>query len=158
MMENRSMTHWKTMFCGATTALLLGLSGCGGGDAAADGEGDASGGETTTGGETTGGEAGAETTGGETNGGETTAPAGTASPEMIAAGGERFEAVCGLCHGASGDDGDAPSVHDIHWSAERMRTQIRNGSGRMRPISAARLSDEDMEKVIAWLGTVGGVR
>ncbi len=136
------MTQWKTICCGATTALLLALSACGGGDAAADGEGDATGSETTTGGETTGGE---------------TAPAGTASPEMIAAGGARFEAVCGLCHGESGDDGDAATLRDIHWDAARMRTQIRNGSGRMRPISAARLSDEDMEKVIAWLGTIGGV-
>jgi mono/diheme cytochrome c family protein len=154
-MENRSMTQWKTICCSATTALLLALGGCGGGDAATDGEGDATGGDTTTGGETTNGEA----TGGEATGGETTAPtAGTASPEVIAAGGERFEAVCGLCHGATGDDGDAPTVRDIHWSAERMRAQIRNGSGRMRPISAARLSDEDMEKVLAWMGTIGGVR
>ena len=143
------MTQWKTICCGATTALLLALSGCGGGDAATGGEGDATGDETTSGG---------ETTGGETTGGGTTAPAGTSSPEVIAAGGERFEAVCGLCHGATGDDGDAPTVHDIHWPAERMRAQIRNGSGRMRPISAARLSDEDMEKVIAWMGTIGGVR
>jgi cytochrome c553 len=152
MMEKRSMNLWKTAFGSTaigslTLAMFLTLTGCGGGEAAADGTDSAGGGESTAGGESAGGETG-------TGGGEMTA----ASPEMIAAGGARFAAVCGLCHGETGEEGDdGPAIKDLHWAEARMRAQVRNGSDSMRPISAARLSDEDLTKVIAWLGTIGAV-
>jgi len=142
----------QTILSGAALSACFVLTACGGGAAAAEttttpaaasaGGESASGTETST--ATTGGDAAATATSG-------------ASAELIAAGGERFEAVCGLCH-PGGDEDNGPSIKDIHWDAARMRTQIRNGSGRMRPISAARLSDEDLEKVVAWLGTIGAVR
>lgn len=148
-MTHWKTTHWKTAVGCATTAMFLAVAGCGGGEAAADGTDAAGGGDSTAGGETAGGETG-------TGGGETTATA--ASPEMIAAGGARFAAVCGLCHGETGEEGDdAPAVKDLHWTEARMRAQVRNGSDSMRPVSAARLSDEDLTKVIAWLGTIGAV-
>ena len=141
------MHHGKTVFGGAALSAWILVTGCGGGAAASH--------ETTP--QPTasaGGEGGAASV---TSAEGTASTAGAASPEMLAAGGERFEAVCGLCH-PGGDEDNGPSIKDIHWDAPRMRAQIRNGSGRMRPISAARLSDEDLEKVVAWLGTIGAVR
>lgn len=144
------MTQWRTCFGALAAAVLLALAGCGGGEAAVDGDAATGGGETTAGGETAGGET--------TNGGETTATAGAAAtPEIIAAGGERFEAVCGLCH-PGGDEDDGPSLRNIHWDVERVRTQVRNGSDHMRPVSTARMSDADLEKVFAWLRTIGTIQ
>jgi mono/diheme cytochrome c family protein len=148
------MNHGKAIFGGAALSASLLLAACGGGTAAAETS-------TTTpassaGGEATAADASATTAGGEGAVTPTTDGSG-ASAELIAAGGERFEAVCGLCH-PGGEEDSGPSIRDIHWDAARMRAQIRNGSGRMRPIGPARLSDEDLEKVVAWLGTIGAVR
>ena len=145
------MTQWKRCSSAVAAAVLLALAGCGGGEATVDGDATTGGGETTAGGETT--------TGGEaTSGGETTATAGAAaSPEIIAAGGERFEAVCGLCH-PGGDEDDGPSLRNIHWDVDRVRIQVRNGSDHMRPVSTARMSDADLEKVFAWLRTIGTIQ
>jgi mono/diheme cytochrome c family protein len=147
------MKFGTTILGGAALSACLVLTACGGGAAAAE--------TTTT-------PASSSSAGGEAASGAAASPATTggdaaasvssgASAELIAAGGERFEAVCGLCH-PGGEEDSGPTLRDIHWDAARMRTQIRNGSGRMRPISAARLSDEDLEKVVAWLGTIGAVR
>jgi hypothetical protein len=43
-------------------------------------------------------------------------------------------------------------------SVNRMRTQIRNGSGRMRPIPANRLPDSQMDGLMAYLSTFGAVQ
>jgi mono/diheme cytochrome c family protein len=144
-----------TILGGAALSACL-LTACGGSAAATE--------STTTpaassaGGEAASGAAASPaTTGGDTAATVPNDATNGASAELIAAGGERFEAVCGLCH-PGGEEDSGPTLRDIHWDAARMRTQIRNGSGRMRPISAARLSDEDLDKVVAWLGTIGAVR
>jgi mono/diheme cytochrome c family protein len=146
------MKFGTTILGGAALSACLVLTACGGGAAAAETT-------TTPAASSAGGESASSTeTSTATTGGNASATATTgASAEMIAAGGERFEAVCGLCH-PGGEEDNGPTLRDIHWDAARMRTQIRNGSGRMRPISATRLSDEDLEKVVAWLGTIGAVR
>ena len=146
------MKSGTTILGGAALSACLVLTACGGGAAAAETT-------TTPAASSAGGESASSTeTSTATTGGNASATATSgASAEMIAAGGERFEAVCGLCH-PGGEEDSGPSIRDIHWDAARMRTQIRNGSGRMRPISATRLSDEDLEKVVAWLGTIGAVR
>jgi mono/diheme cytochrome c family protein len=148
------MNHGRVIFGGAALTATLLLAACGGGAAATETSTTPSAG--SAGGEATTADASATTTpDGEADSSATGATG--ASAEMIAAGGERFEAVCGLCH-PGGEEDSGPSIRDIHWDAARMRAQIRNGSGRMRPISTARLSDEDLEKVVAWLGTIGAVR
>ena len=89
---------------------------------------------------------------GEGGGGDATA-GGETTP-----GAARFRVVCGVCHGRDGSGGDAPRLTDLGWDAARMRTQIREGSGHMRPIPASRLSDDDLEQVLVWLGTIGAVQ
>lgn len=92
--------------------------------------------------------------GGESSGGEYS---DTISPTADATRGQqRFDAVCGACHpGGEGDVG--PRIRELGWTVSRVRHQIREGSGGMRPISTARLSDEDLEHVLAHLRTLGTI-
>ncbi|MDQ3038117.1 MAG: cytochrome c [Myxococcota bacterium] len=110
--------------------LLVALAavGCGGG-----GGGEGGGGEATTGGES--------------------AYAGPVRSSDVVLGQAKYESRCASCH----EGGGAPPVANIQWTVERMRRQIREGSGQMPPIPAHRLSDDELEAVVAYLQTVGGV-
>lgn len=114
-----------------TVGLTFALAACGGGGGADDG----SGGDGTSGGEYS----------------DTIAPTADASR-----GQQRFDAVCGACH-PGGDSDVGPRIRDLGWSVSRMRRQIREGSGGMRPISTARLGDEDLDHVLAHLRTLGAI-
>lgn len=112
--------------------LGLAMAACGGGGG---------GGETTT------------TTTTTTTGGDTSAQyAGPIGSTDVAQGEARYNAVCASCH-----NNGAPPVANIGWTTERLRQQIREGSPNMPAIHAARLSDADMEAVLAYLQTIGGV-
>ncbi len=69
-----------------------------------------------------------------------------------ARGEEVYNTVCMSCHGAG-----APNLEGIGWEAGAMRQQIREGHGRMPAISQSRLSDEDMEALLAYMTTIGAV-
>jgi mono/diheme cytochrome c family protein len=113
------------------SGLSLGLVGCGGGG----GGGGASGG-------------GAGSSGGEVS------YAGPIASTDVALGQQRYDSRCGnSCHNSGG----GPALANIGWTAERTRRQIREGSGGMAPIGASRLSNEDMEAVLAYLVTIGAV-
>jgi mono/diheme cytochrome c family protein len=107
------------------------MAGCGGGGGEADGEG----GEGTSGGEVP-----------EQYAGPTTST-------DAAAGAEIYERACAPCHSGDG----APQVADVGFTAARMRQQIREGSGQMPPIAESRLSNEDMETLLAHLKTINAV-
>lgn len=112
--------------------VLLGaamLGGCGGGSSGGSGGGG--------GGETTGGEA---------------SYAGPVASTDVAHGESRYNAVCASCH-----NNGAPAVANLGWTAEAMRRQIREGSGEMPAIREARLPAEDMEALLAYLQSIGGV-
>jgi mono/diheme cytochrome c family protein len=96
-----------------------------------------------------GGGGSSEPGGGGTAGGEYAGPVASTD---VAHGQSRYEAVCGGCHNAG-----APQLANVGWTAERMRQQIREGSGQMPAINEGRLSAEDMEAVLAYLQTIGGV-
>jgi mono/diheme cytochrome c family protein len=94
-----------------------------------------------------------------------TADAGTAAAvdpatawrERIQRGRRAFSQRCDSCH-PGGDEDIGPRIIGKGLSPERMRTQIRRGSGRMRPISEARLSIDSMEDLLAYLTTIRTVR
>lgn len=90
--------------------------------------------------------------GGEATAGGESAYAGPVGSTDVAHGQARYEAVCGSCH-----NNGAPQLANIGWSPERMRQQIREGDDDMPAISESRLSAEDMEAVLAYLQTIGGV-
>lgn len=109
--------------------LGLAVAACGGGGASSSG-----GGTTTGGGETTSHYAG---------------PIGSTD---VAHGEERYNAVCASCH-----NNGAPPVANIGWTTEHLRRQIREGSANMPAIHASRLSDADLEAVLAYVQTIGAV-
>lgn len=88
----------------------------------------------------------------ETAGGEASAYAGPVASTDVAHGQARYDAVCGSCH-----NNGAPPVANLGWTPDRMRQQIREGSGSMPAISETRLNPEDMEAVLAYMQTIGSV-
>ena len=99
---------------------------------------------------------GGSTTGsgdGTTSGGDTSAQyAGPIGSTDTAQGDSRYHAVCASCH-----DNGAPPLANLGWTTAPMRQQIREGSANMPAIRAARLSDADMEAVLAYLQTIGAL-
>jgi mono/diheme cytochrome c family protein len=86
-------------------------------------------------------------------------PATPATPAATAGDAARgrtaFARVCGRCHEDGESDGPAPNRN---LEEARMRTIVRQGSGRMRAIPTSRLSDGDLDAVIAYLRTTHAVR
>jgi mono/diheme cytochrome c family protein len=78
--------------------------------------------------------------------------AGPVASTDVAQGEARYNAVCASCH-----NNGAPTVANLGWTAEHMRQQIREGSANMPAIREARLSAADLEALLAYLQTIGGV-
>jgi mono/diheme cytochrome c family protein len=90
---------------------------------------------------------------GQTTSGGEDAYAGPIASTDVALGQQRYEARCASCHGG----GTGPELQNIGWDPARLRRQIREGSGQMPAISEARLSNDEMEAVLAYLQTIGAV-
>lgn len=113
-------------------------------------------------------DAGAAMTGSDDAGATTTSsastpPSGTPSrpatttPDaaMIARGRAAHQRVCARCH----EDGDSDGPRaGRNWTEARMRRQIRQGDSQMRPIPTSRLSDADLDALIAYYRTTRAVR
>ena len=91
------------------------------------------------------------------SGGESSEYAGPIASTDTAHGKEVFDSFCGDCHPDGGEDVGPSLIADPHTPA-RIRKQIREGSGKMRPFPEKRLSNEDMESLLAWLATVNAVK
>ncbi len=122
----------KTLISFATLCLAITITGCGGG----------------------GGEEGGEGGGGSTSGGEVPAEyqGPIADTADAAAGAESYDQVCAACHPT-----DAPDLAGIAWSAGAVRRQVREGADGMPPFSASRLSDADLENILAHMKTIGAI-
>jgi len=90
----------------------------------------------------------------ETEGGESASYEGPIGSTDAVAGKDKFDTFCGDCH----DGGDAPNLSEDAHTPAQIRQQIREGSGKMRPIPENRLSAEDMESVLAFLATINAVK
>jgi mono/diheme cytochrome c family protein len=93
----------------------------------------------------------------ESSGGESAQYEGPIASTDAAHGKEVFSSFCDDCHPDGGED-VGPSLIEHPHSPARIRQQIREGSGKMRPFSEARLSNEDMESILAWLASVNAVK
>jgi hypothetical protein len=76
---------------------------------------------------------------------------------QVRVGRQWFNRRCDTCH-PGGEEDIGPNLRSIRWPVVRMRRQIRQGSGRMRPIPPARLPDDKMDALMAYLSTIGSVR
>jgi mono/diheme cytochrome c family protein len=80
--------------------------------------------------------------------------AGPVQSTDIAAGEASFRRVCASCHAGGG----APDLTGIAAEPGVVRTQVRHGYGDMPAVGTKQLSDADLENVLAYLESVGGVR
>jgi mono/diheme cytochrome c family protein len=99
---------------------------------------------------------GASSPEGEESAGGEAAYAGPVASTDVAHGKEVFASFCDDCHPDGGED-VGPSLVEHAHSAPRVRQQIREGSGKMRPFSEQRLSNEDMEALLAYLASINAV-
>ena len=103
------------------------------------------------------GGAGGEQAGGEASSGGESEYAGPIASTDVAHGKEVFDSFCGDCHPDGGSDVGPSLLESPHTPAE-LRQQIREGSGKMRPFSEARLKQDDLEAILAWLASVNAVK
>lgn len=89
-------------------------------------------------------------------GGDTTQYEGPIASTDVERGKELFGMFCDDCHPDGEDDVGPSLIADPHAPA-RMRQQIREGSGKMRPLAQKRLGDDDMEALLAFLASINAV-
>jgi mono/diheme cytochrome c family protein len=73
---------------------------------------------------------------------------------LLAAGKVSFDNACGSCHG---DGGYAPALQGEKESVPEMTTQIRQGSGKMKPIGEDRLPETEMKGLLVYLASIDAV-
>ena len=76
--------------------------------------------------------------------------------QSVGRGRSVFRQACDTCH-PNGEDDLGPTLRRIRWTTRAMRRQIRQGSGRMRPIPESQLPDRYMDDLMAYLSTMGAV-
>lgn len=91
---------------------------------------------------------------GEASSGGESEYAGPIASTDVAHGKELFDDNCSDCH----VDGNGPNLPENPHTPAQLRQQIREGSGKMRPFSEARLKNEDMESILAYLASVNAVK
>ena len=104
-----------------------------------------------------GGGGAAEPSGGETTGGGEAQYEGPMASTDAVRGKELFDTNCGDCH-PGGESDVGPSLIETPHTPARLRKQIREGSGKMKPFSEKRLPNEDMEAVLAYLASINAVK
>jgi mono/diheme cytochrome c family protein len=75
---------------------------------------------------------------------------------LLAQGKESFDRTCGTCHpGGEADLGPALKGHEEPM--DEMHSQIRQGSGRMKPVGPDKLPEEEMKGLMVYLSSIGAV-
>jgi len=82
-------------------------------------------------------------------------PPSVDTAQAIARGRSVFNRTCATCHEPGEPEDPNPG---LNWPEARMRSQIRRGGGRMRAIPVARLSEPDLDALIAHLRSIRAVR
>lgn len=103
-----------------------------------------------------GGSKGSEEAGGDSTSGGEAEYAGPIASTDVAHGKEAFDNFCGDCHPDGGEDVGPSLIAKPHTPA-KLRQQIREGSGKMRPFPEGRLKKDDLEAILAWLASVNAV-
>jgi len=125
----------KTLLVWVAGVVLMAV-GCGGGGGGQEGGG------------------GEETSGGE---GAGASYEGAITSTDAAHGKELFAKFCDDCH-PDGQEDVGPSLIDEPHTPARIRQQVREGSGKMRPFSEKRISGEDLEALLAYLASINAVK
>ncbi|MGC4080651.1 MAG: cytochrome c [Vicinamibacterales bacterium] len=67
------------------------------------------------------------------------------------AGRQAYERVCKVCHGDEGRGGAGPTLVPFERELEDVMTIVRDGTGQMPPISAERVSDDELAAIVRYL-------
>jgi quinol---cytochrome c reductase cytochrome c subunit, bacillus type len=62
-----------------------------------------------------------------------------------------YARVCQVCHGAEGRGDAGPALVPLDKEADEVLGIVREGSGQMPPVSAERVSDDDVKHIVAYL-------
>lgn len=62
-----------------------------------------------------------------------------------------FDRVCKVCHGAEGQGNAGPRLVPFEMDADELLIRVREGGGEMPPISANRVSDDEVKQIAAYL-------
>jgi mono/diheme cytochrome c family protein len=62
-----------------------------------------------------------------------------------------FDRACKVCHGAEGKGNAAPALVPFEMDVEELLIRVREGGGEMPPISANRVSDDEVTQIAAYL-------
>ncbi len=92
-----------------------------------------------------------------TTGSEATQYEGPITSTDVARGQELFSMHCDDCHPGGEEDVGPSLIADPHTPA-RLRQQVREGSGKMRPFPEKRVSNEDLEALLAYLASIHAVK
>ncbi|MFI5306454.1 MAG: c-type cytochrome [Polyangiales bacterium] len=92
-----------------------------------------------------------------TSGGETAQYEGPITSTEVDHGKELFGTFCDDCH-PGGDADVGPSLIGTPHTPARIRQQIREGSGKMKPFPEKRVSKDDMEAILAYLASINAVK
>ena len=79
--------------------------------------------------------------------GTTVARAQSATP----AGQAPYDRVCKVCHGPEGKGNAAPALVPFDLDVEELLIRVRDGGGEMPPISASRVTDDEVSQIAAYL-------
>jgi mono/diheme cytochrome c family protein len=75
---------------------------------------------------------------------------------LTASGKTSFDIACGSCH-PGGDADLGPSLKGHGLTVANMTKQIREGSGRMKPIDQTQLPEDQMKGLMVYMSTLGAV-
>ncbi len=85
------------------------------------------------------------------------APTAAAQPAAVAAsqgnptaGKAVFDQYCNGCH-PNGNQGTGPALRGRNLSADRIKTQVRNGGGGMPAFSTGQISDQQLNDLVAYV-------
>jgi mono/diheme cytochrome c family protein len=62
-----------------------------------------------------------------------------------------YDRVCKVCHGDAGKGNAGPSLVPFEMDPEELLIKVREGGGEMPPISANRVSDDDVAQIAGYL-------
>ncbi len=75
---------------------------------------------------------------------------------LTEAGKTSYDMACGACH-PGGESDLGPALKNRPTSVAHMTKQIREGSGRMRPIGPDHLPEDQMQGLMVYLSTLNAV-
>lgn len=81
---------------------------------------------------------------------------GAVASTDVALGQQVYDEHCLGCHTEDGE-GYGPPVAGIGWDPAAMRQQVREGEGRMPAFGEDEISADELEAMLAYLVSIGGV-